>query len=49
MSQRLWVQIPTLFTGWTFFTFEKTEITEKEAGVGRLTFRNYLAITVLGK
>ena len=44
MFQRLWVRIPALYTGWTFFricicckicyVFDKTKINEKEAGVG---------------
>ena len=43
--QRLWVQIPALNAGWTFFTFnccnncddvclKRPKINEKEAGVG---------------
>ena len=44
MIERLWVQIPALYTGWTFFALifckncivclKRPKINEKEAGVG---------------
>ena len=49
MFQRLWVRIPALYTGWTFFTsicckilmFEKTKINEKRPGMAHLKNNNY--------
>ena len=56
MFRRLWVRIPALYTGWTFFTFicckncncllENTKMNEKEAGNCRFLKRLYLSSDV---
>ena len=57
MFQRSWVQIPALYTGWTFFTYlfvvklyyllEKTKINEKESGGWPIFKKNQMKLFYL--